>query len=60
MIRSPRSIRALLFLPLGDKDGDDDRGQRTPHQHLTRRDQQADSLEDLLDFDRSPSLHTPR
>jgi phospholipase C len=27
--------------------------------HLTRRDQHASTLEDLFDFDRSPSLQTP-
>ena len=26
--------------------------------HLTRRDEHADTLEDLFDFDRSPSLRT--
>ena len=49
-----------------DNDGDDDRddrgddaSQRTPHQHLTKRDQHANALEDMFDFDRSPSLNTP-
>ena len=41
-----------------DKDGDDDRDDHT-HQHLTRRDQFANTLEDLFDFERSPSLNTP-
>jgi hypothetical protein len=44
-----------------DDDGDDrgdDTSQRTPHQHLTKRDQHASALEDLFDFDRSPSLNT--
>ncbi|HKF20014.1 MAG TPA: alkaline phosphatase family protein, partial [Candidatus Angelobacter sp.] len=36
----------------GDRDGDDARP------HLTRRDQHANTLEDLFDFDRSPSLNT--
>jgi hypothetical protein len=27
--------------------------------HLTRRDQHANTLEDLFDFDNSPSLNTP-
>ena len=27
--------------------------------HLTRRDQYANTLEDMFDFDRSPSLNTP-
>jgi len=41
----------------GDNDGDD-RSDRKPHQHLTRRDQHANTLEDLFDFDRAPSLNT--
>jgi len=41
-----------------DKDGDDDRDDHT-HQHLTRRDRFANTLEDLFDFERSPSLNTP-
>ena len=39
------------MVPLGD-DGDADDGP-----HLTRRDQLADTLEDMLDFE-SPSLNT--
>jgi phospholipase C len=31
----------------------------TPVPHLTARDQNAASLEDLFDFDHSPSLNTP-
>ena len=71
MIRSPRSIRALLFLPLALllfapkpalADGDVHRVKHVivimQENHLTRRDQHASSLEDLFDFDRSPSLHT--
>jgi len=45
----------------GDNDGDDrgdDRSNRKPHQHLTKRDQHANTLEDLFDFDRAPSLNT--
>jgi phospholipase C len=38
-----------------DNDGDSD----GPRQHLTQRDQHANTLEDLFDFDRSPSLNTP-
>jgi phospholipase C len=41
-----------------DDDRGDDRGNRRPHQHLTKRDQFANTLEDLFDFDRSPSLNT--
>ncbi|HEX7489584.1 MAG TPA: hypothetical protein VF341_11790, partial [Anaeromyxobacteraceae bacterium] len=36
-----------------DEEGDDDRP------HLTGRDRHASALEDLFDFDRSPSLTTP-
>jgi len=45
----------------GDNDGDDrsdDRSDHKPHQHLTKRDQHANTLEDLFDFDRAPSLNT--
>jgi phospholipase C len=42
----------------GDKESDDDGSQRTPHQHLTKRDQHANALLDMFDFDRSPSLNT--
>ena len=38
------------FLSLDDDDG---------RLHLTKRDQHADPLEDLFDFERSPSLDTP-
>jgi phospholipase C len=37
-----------------DSDGDTD-----ARQHLTLRDQHANTLEDMFDFDRSPSLNTP-
>jgi phospholipase C len=37
-----------------DRDDDRDGG----HPHLTKRDQHANTLEDLFDFDRSPSFHT--
>lgn len=45
-----------IFMPAsGDGDSDrDDHG----HQHLTLRDQHANTLEDLFDFDHSPSLNT--
>jgi phospholipase C len=42
------------FLSAGDE-GDDDEGR----QHLTRRDQHANTLEDMFDFEHSPSLNTP-
>jgi phospholipase C len=32
---------------------------RRDHPHLTRRDQFADTLEDMFDFENSPSLNTP-
>src|SRR5579871_480045 len=41
-----------------DEDGDNDRDDRDPRPHLTLRDQHANTLEDLFDFDESPSLHT--
>jgi phospholipase C len=40
----------------GDHDGDDHGGKRP---HLTERDKHAHTLEDLFDFDRSPSLNAP-
>jgi hypothetical protein len=46
------SLLALIekrFLPTGDNG---------KHLHLTRRDENANPLEDLFDFDRSPSLDT--
>jgi phospholipase C len=39
-----------------DADGDTDSG--VARAHLTKRDLHADTLEDLFDFDRSPSLNT--
>ena len=56
------SVLALIekrFLSVGDgeqkgeTDGDD-----AHHFHLTRRDQHANTLEDMFDFDGSPSLNT--
>jgi phospholipase C len=44
-----------------DNDSDDrgdDQSLRKPHQHLTARDEHANTLEDMFDFDRSPSLNT--
>jgi phospholipase C len=52
------SILALIekrFLPSTNSDEDDNSGRR----HLTLRDQHANTLEDLFDFDHSPSLNTP-
>jgi len=39
-----------------DDEGDDDA--EGSHPHLTLRDQHANTLEDMFDFDKSPSLHT--
>jgi nucleoside-diphosphate-sugar epimerase len=39
-----------------DKDGTDGQGDHKRHQHLTLRDEYASTLEDLFDFDESPSL----
>jgi hypothetical protein len=41
------------FLSLDDEDDDGGR------LHLTKRDQHANTLEDMFDFDESPSLNTP-
>jgi phospholipase C len=38
---------------------EDERSERRRPWHLTRRDEHANTLEDLFDFDRSPSLGTP-
>jgi phospholipase C len=43
-------IEKRFMAPLG-KGGND-------HPHLTRRDQFADTLEDMFDFENSPSLNT--
>jgi phospholipase C len=40
------------------KDGDGDREDQAQHQHLTKRDEQASTLEDMFDFDNSPSMNT--
>jgi len=42
----------------GDEEEDED-ADGGAHQHLTLRDQHANTLEDLFDFDKSPSLNTP-
>jgi phospholipase C len=41
-----------------DEDRDRDRDGDDPRPHLTKRDQHANTLEDLFDFDESPSLNT--
>src|SRR5215471_10115109 len=52
------SLLALIekaFMSAGE-DGDQDGADSRPH--LTKRDQHANTLEDLFDFDKSPSLNT--
>jgi hypothetical protein len=39
-----------------DSDHDDHQANTGSHQHLTKRDQFANPLEDLFDFDAAPSL----
>jgi phospholipase C len=50
------------FLPSQDVDADKDADHRHDrddvHLHLTKRDQHANTLDDLFDFDESPSLNT--
>jgi phospholipase C len=52
------------FMPIGNDDRDscdrDDGNDAddSAHQHLTLRDQHANTLEDMFDFDHSPSLNT--
>jgi hypothetical protein len=43
----------------GDEDGDQQQQRRATRVHLTLRDLYATTLEDLFDFDRTPSLNTP-
>src|SRR5579864_4733296 len=55
------SLLALIekrFLTV-DEDGDGDSDSHDARQHLTLRDQHANTLEDLFDFDHPPSLNTP-
>jgi hypothetical protein len=59
------SILAFIekrFLSSGSNDGDDDSGDRgdreVTRQFLTKRDQHAHTLEDMFDFDGSPSANT--
>lgn len=50
------------FMSSGSNDGNDDSGngddREVTRQFLTRRDQHAHTLEDLFDFDGSPSANT--
>jgi phospholipase C len=51
--------RFLSAASSGDEDGDNDEDDRArARQHLTKRDQHAHTLEDMFDFDGSPSLGT--
>jgi phospholipase C len=56
------SILAFIearFLSRASADFDDDSdGGRVTHQFLTKRDKHAHTLEDLFDFDNSPSANT--
>jgi len=55
------SLLALIekrFLTV-DEDGDGDSDSHDARQHLTLRDQHANTLEDMFDFDDPPSLNTP-
>ena len=55
-------IEKTFMTPAGEKkhDGDDEDDENTDVQHpfLTKRDQHANALEDMFDFDRSPSINT--
>jgi Phosphoesterase family len=60
------SILAFIekrFMPIGSDPGDagraDDDLAPVTHQHLTKRDQNAHTLEDMFDFDGAPSSNTP-
>ncbi len=50
--------RFLNVGPAANDDGDQDRDDST-HLFLTKRDQHAHTLEDMFDFNRSPSLNIP-
>jgi phospholipase C len=52
--------KRFLVVAAGDKDGDNDRDDHhVKRLHLTKRDEHADTLEDMFDFDRSPSADIP-
>jgi phospholipase C len=52
--------KRFLTVAAGDKDGDNDRDDHeVTRLHLTKRDENADTLEDMFDFDRSPSADIP-
>jgi phospholipase C len=48
-------IEKVFMTPAGRRDDDDD---DAPRPHLTKRDQHASALEDMFDFNGSPSLNT--
>jgi phospholipase C len=49
-------IETIFMTPAGSTQGDDD--DETEHPHLTKRDQHANKLLDMFDFNKSPSLNT--
>ncbi len=50
--------KRFLSVAAGDKDGDDDRDDHeVTRLHLTKRDGHAHTLEDMFDFDHSPSVN---
>jgi hypothetical protein len=49
-------IETIFMTPANAKHGDDD--DAPAHPHLTKRDQHANTLEDMFDFNTSPSLNT--
>jgi hypothetical protein len=52
-------IETIFMTPAGAKHGDDGDDEDAPaHPHLTKRDQNANTLEDMFDFNTSPSLNT--
>ena len=49
-------IETIFMTPAGSTQGDDE--DEPAHPHLTKRDQHANTLEDMFDFNTSPSLNT--
>ncbi|MGZ4899969.1 MAG: alkaline phosphatase family protein, partial [Candidatus Angelobacter sp.] len=49
-------IETVFMTPTGSKQEDDE--DETARPHLTKRDQHANTLEDMFDFNTSPSLNT--
>ena len=50
--------KTFMTSSAGKNEDADDEDKDVAHPHLTKRDQHANTLEDLFDFDRSPSLNT--